>query len=210
MSEDILNKDYFAIGKVYHKIFYESCDEFEKVRRLCLKEDNWLRKNYTEENLIIEDHSGYCVVYNAETNEPIVMGGLFNDGRYPKNIGRMLNRSYVFPYMRRKSIRQLIEGYRMLHDHMIFPLMSANNYEAYFITMQNREKKETKEWWKIWKYTFNKASNDYWTESDGYVQSCPHQVQKCYQNFIYKELIHGSFNLPVITQEEWNKLIPGD
>jgi hypothetical protein len=210
MSENLLEKDYFAIGKVYHKIYYESCDEFEKVRSKCLEENNWLRKNYTEENLVIEDHHGYCVVYNAETHEPIVMGGVFNDGRWPSNIARMLNRAYVFPYMRRKSIRQLIAGYEMLHDHMIFPLISQNNFDSYFITMQNRDKKDTKEWWNVWKYTFNKGGNNFWTESSGYVQTCPHMVQKCWQNFIYKELVPNTFNLSVLSQQEWEHLISGD
>jgi hypothetical protein len=210
MTENLLEKNYFAIGKVYHKIYYESCDEFEKVRSKCLEENNWLRKNYTKENLVIEDHKGYCVVYNAETHEPIVMGGVYNDGRWPSNIGRMLNRAYVFPYMRRKSVRQLIEGYRMLHDHMIFPLIAANNFDCYFITMQNRDKKPTKEWWNVWKYTFNKGGNNFWTESTGYVQTCPHMVQKCWQNFIYKEIVPNTFNLSTLSQDDWDLMIPGD
>lgn len=75
MEENLLEKEYFAIGKVYHKIYHTSCEEFEAVRNKCLEEDNWLRNNYTKENLVIEDHKGYCVVYNVETHEPIVMGG---------------------------------------------------------------------------------------------------------------------------------------
>lgn len=210
MTTNLYDKEYYAIGKVYHKIYTASCDEFEKVREKCLQENNWLQKNYTAENLKIEDHAGFCVVYNAETHEPIVMGGVFNDGRWPKNIARMLNRAYVFPEMRRKSIRQLIAGYEMLHDHMIFPLMEINNYDCYFITMQNRDKKDTKEWWRIWKYTFNTASSNYWTEGPGYVQTCPHMVQKCWQNFVYKELVPDTFTLSIIPETEWSNLIVGD
>lgn len=201
---------YVDINKAYHKIYYETCDEFEKVRAICLEEDNWLRSNYTKENLVIEDHKGYVVVYDSETHVPIVMGGLFNDGRWPAHIGRMLNRAYVFPHMRRRSVAQLINGYEFLHHHMIFPLMAVNDYTCYFITMQNRDKKPTKRWWDLWKMTMNAASNNYWTEAPGYVQACPHMVQKCWQNFIYKELKPGTFTLPTITQEEWAKLIPGD
>lgn len=210
MTEILSDKVYLDAGRVYHKIYTKSCDEFELVREKCLQEDNWLRKNYTKENLVIEDHAGFCVIYQAETNEPIVMGGVFNDGRWPKNIARMLNRAYVFPTMRRRSIRQLIAGYELLHEHMIFPLMEINNFDSYFITMQNREKKETKEWWNIWKYTFNKASNNFWSESEGYIQTCPHMVQKCWQNFVYKEIVPNSFALPTISQQEWDSLIVGD
>lgn len=201
---------YVDINKAYHKIYYRTCDEFEQVRTLCLEEDNWLRSNYTKENLVIEDHKGYVVVYDSETHIPIVMGGLFNDGRWPIHVGRMLNRAYVFPHMRRRSVAQLINGYEFLHHHMIFPLMAVNNYSCYFITMQNRDKKPTKRWWDLWKMTMNAASNNYWTEAPGYVQTCPHMVQKCWQNFIYKELEPNTFTLPSITQEEWEQLIPGD
>ena len=146
---------YVDINKVYSKIYYNTCDEFEQVRELCLAEDNWLRENYTKENLVIEDHTGYCVIYDSITHEPIVMGGVFNDGRWPAHIGRMLNRAYVFPNFRRRSVAQLINGYEVLHHHMIFPLMAANKYTCYFITMQNRDKKSTKRWWDLWKMTMN-------------------------------------------------------
>ena len=35
-------------SEFYHKIFTEDCDDFEKVRQEILKEDNWLKDNYTE------------------------------------------------------------------------------------------------------------------------------------------------------------------
>ena len=200
---------YVDINKSYHKIYFESCDEFEKIRDICLSEDNWLRNNYTKENLVIENHKGYCVVFDSETHEPMVMGGVFNDGRWPANIARILNRAYVFPNLRRRSIPQLINGYELLHHRMIFPLIEINNYDCYFVTMQNRDKKPTKRWWDIWKYTMNKASNNFWTESEGYVQTYNNNTQTCWQNFVYHEYVPGTFTLPVITQEEWNSLEPG-
>lgn len=51
------------------KIYYETCLEFELVRAKCLQEDNWLRKNYTRENLIVEQHTGYGVVYQTSTGK---------------------------------------------------------------------------------------------------------------------------------------------
>ena len=35
-------------SEFYHKIFTEDCDNFERVRKEILKEDNWLKDNYTE------------------------------------------------------------------------------------------------------------------------------------------------------------------
>jgi hypothetical protein len=139
----------------------------------------------------------------------MVMGGVFNDGRWPSNIARILNRAYVFPNLRRRSIPQLINGYELLHHHMIYPLIAINNYDCYFVTMQNRDKKPTKRWWDIWRYTMNEASNNFWTESSGYVQTYNINKQTCWQNFVYHEYVPGTFTLPVITQAEWNLLEPG-
>ena len=38
-------------------VYYQSNKEFEHVRDLCLQEDNWLRHNYTKDNLKIGSFS---------------------------------------------------------------------------------------------------------------------------------------------------------
>lgn len=199
----------FDIDMGYHKIYYESCDEFEKVREICLSEDNWLRKNYTSDNLQIEAHHGFVVVYHKITHEPMVMGGVFNDGRWPVNIARMLNRAYVFPNFRSRSQSELTEAFKFLHHHVIFPLIKANTFDSYFMTMQNRER-PSKRWWEAWKKSMHDSSNGYWIEADGYVQSCPFNVQKCWQNFVYHDVVPGTFNLNTITENEWLLLPVGD
>jgi hypothetical protein len=98
----IANPDNF-----YHKIYFESCNEFEEVRELCLSEDNWLHNLYTVENLIIDNHHGYSVIYSKDTDEPVGMAGVFNDGRYPKNVARQLHREYLFPKYRQKTRTEL-------------------------------------------------------------------------------------------------------
>ena len=65
----------------YHKIYHESCPEFEEVREMCLSENNWLKNIYTKDALVLEKHVGYSVVYYKDTNEPVGMAGLFNDGQ---------------------------------------------------------------------------------------------------------------------------------
>jgi hypothetical protein len=195
----------YSLDDAHAKIFYKTCDEFEEARAICLQEDNWLKKNYTKDNLVIEDHLGYGVVYKTSTGEPMVMGGLYQGAHYPSNTARMLNRTYIFPKFRSKSIRGLITAYNICHEHIIFPLIAKHPFECYFITMQNRDK-ETKGWWNIWKLAMSKASGNYWTDGPGYIQTCPWNVQKCWQNFVY----HGHFNMPTISQEDWASLPKGD
>ena len=90
----------YDLDNTHVKIYYESTSEFEKVRDICLEEDNWLRNNYTRENLKIEEHSGYGVLYQTSTGKPMVMGGVFNDSRYPPNVAKQVNRLYTFPDFR--------------------------------------------------------------------------------------------------------------
>lgn len=203
--------DRFDPTRAYHKIYKATDAEFERVRAFCLEEDNWLRDNYTEQNLRIEDHMAYCVAYRLDTNEPMVMGGVFNDGRWPSNVGRMLNRAYVFPRFRSRTLSELTEAFKILHHHVIYPLMDATDCEVYFQTMQNRDK-PTKGWWRAWKQAMAGAAPGLWTEYEGYIQTCPWPVKKCWQNFVYHETRPGAFAQwapQVIDHTTWMGLDPG-
>ena len=201
----------FNPSRAYHVIYRESCPEFERARQICLQEDNWLRDNYTEENLKVEDHWAYCVAYRKDTNEPMVMGGVFNDGRWPASVSRMLNRAYVFPKFRSRSLSELSVAFKILHDHVIYPLMNATNHEVYFQTMQNRDK-PTKGWWRVWKQAMAQAAPGMWVEQEGYIQTCPWMVQKCWQNFVYHERQEGayqSWSPRLINHDQWSELERG-
>ena len=76
----------YDLTNTHIEIYYNSTPEFEHVRDICLQEDNWLRYNYTKENLVVEQHTGYGVVYQKSTGKPMVMGGVFNDSRYPSTL----------------------------------------------------------------------------------------------------------------------------
>ena len=200
----------YSSETTYHKIYFESCDEFEKVREICLQENNWLRNNYTKENLIIEQHSGFTVIYDSETHKPVLMGGVYNNNKFPSNVARMGNRSYLFPEYRR-SRHNMSETYDIFHNRIIMPLIEINNYDVYIITMQNRQRKNNG-WWKLLKKMLRTASNGMWSEPEGYIQSCPHMVQKCWQNFVYYEARPGAFkewNPKIMLDPEWLQMPEG-
>jgi len=200
----------YDLSNVYTKIYYESSDEFEAVRAICLEDSNWLSYNYTKENLVIADHNGYAVAYAKDSNEPIIMAGVYNNGRYPKNVARMVNRLYTFPNYR-TNIRNMVDGFKLAHNFIINPLIKANEFDAYFITMQNRPK-GSMGWWNVWKNAMQQSSNNYWNEAGGYIQTCNHDVQKCWQNYIYKDIVQGTFqtwNPKIIDHSQWSTLPEG-
>ena len=191
------------------KIYYESNSEFESVRSLCLEEDNWLRYNYTKENLIVEQHTGYGVVYQKSTGKPMVMAGVFNDGRYPKNVAKQINRLYTFTEFRMKHT-DMTDGFRVTCS-LINALEAVNTYDVYLITMQNRPR-GGKRWWDTWVEHMDTASNNKWILGNGYLQTCPWNVQKCWQNYVYYETSVGKYaewSPNTITDSEWQKLEEG-
>lgn len=199
----------YDLNDIRIEIYYKTNDEFENVRQICLQEKNWLRENYIEENLKIEDHSGYGVVYQISTGKPMVMGGVFNDGRYPKNVAKQINRLYTFPEFRMKH-SDMTDGFRITCK-LIEALEAVNNYDIYLITMQNRDR-GGKRWWDTWVRHMDIASNSKWTLGEGYIQTCPWMVQKCWQNYVYYETQKGSFrewNPKIIFEEEWQSLPEG-
>ena len=200
----------YDISDTRIEIYYESCAEFEAARDICLQEDNWLRKNYTKENLVIEQHTGYGVVYQKSTGKPMVMGGVFNDGRYPKNVAKQINRLYTFPDFRMKHT-DMTDGFRVTCS-LIDALEKVNTYEVYLITMQNRPR-GGKRWWDTWVQHMDLASNSKWTLGKGYIQTCPWMVQNCWQNFVYYETVSKAFtawNPTTITDEEWQNMPEGN
>jgi hypothetical protein len=192
----------------YHKIYFETNSEFECLREVCLNEGNWLSHNFTKERLKLEDHFGFSVVFSKKTDEPVVWGGVFNDGRFPNQVARMCNRFYTFPDWRLQSQEGLIKGWNLANKHIIEPLIEINDYDCYFMGMQTRTKKSSKGYFRVWVETL-RAVNPKWTMHDEYLQTVPYNNQKCWQNFMYLEVREDSFknwNPLTINQEVWDSL----
>ena len=201
----------YDLTDTHVKIYYESTPEFEKVRDICLEEDNWLRNNYIKDNLKVEEHTGYGVLYQISTGKPMVMGGVFNDSRYPPNVAKQINRLYTFPDFR-MTATDMTDGFRCTCK-LIDALEEVNTYEVYLITMQNRPARPNRGFWKVWCKHMDIASEGAWAlGTNGYIQTCPWPVQKCWQNFVWKETTQGVFDNwapKTITHAEWSKLEEG-
>lgn len=200
----------YDLNDTHVKIFYESSQEFENIRNICLQEDNWLSENYTQNNLKIEQHNGYGVLFKSSTDEPMVMAGVFNDGRYPHNVAKQINRLYTFPKFRMTK-SDMTDGFRCTCK-LIDALSAVTDYEIYLITMQNRPNRKNKGFWNVWCKHMNIASNGAWNLGKGYIQTCPWNVQKCWQNYVWQEKRQGAFrewSPKTIDHAEWLLLEEG-
>jgi len=201
----------YSVENFYNKIYYETSPEFEEIRELCLSEGNWLGHNFTKDRLKLEEHTGFSVVFHKQTHTPVVWGGVFNDGRFPKHVARMCNRFYTFPDWRLQNREGLIAGWNLANTYIIEPLIKVNSYDCYFMAMQTRTKKLSKGYFRVWVETL-RAVNPEWTMHEQYLQTVPHNNQKCWQNFMYLEIEKGSFtnwSPAVIDQLQWQQLPEG-
>ena len=196
----------------YHKIYHESNKEFEEIRELCLSENGWLNEIYTRESLVLEKHIGYSVVFDKTTHEPVGMAGLFNDGRYPQNVARHLHREYLFPKYRQHTMQGIVNAFSLYQTHIIEPLNSLANLDCCFIGVQNRYKKKSKGYWKVFSSAATQGLKNF-VLGEGYIQTCPHNVQKCWQNYIYCENVIGAWgqwDKQIIDHEQWLLLDEGN
>ena len=206
-----MTTDLYDVSQFTHTMFFEDCAEFEEVRELCLQEDNWLRHIYTKERLNISRHNGFVVVYDKRNGEPVAFAGVYRDERLmPKNIARMVNRTYWFPKYRSKSFEGLKSLWNVSFEHGIKPLIEVNDFEGYYVAIQDR-KRPTVGYFNIW-LSGLQSVDPRWIRSDNMLQTCPHNVKNCWQHFGYLDIKKDTFknwNPNTITLEEWKSLPDG-
>lgn len=178
-------------------VFNQTTDEWNRVRNLCLKEDNWLRENYTEKNCVVEDHDIFSITYVKATDDPICFCGIYNNERYHPSVGRALNRFYLFPKYRISDLRNRM---RAIHD-LILPSMIESSpvvRDLMFISMQARDRDYQGEqrWWQQWKRIWLGFDGG-WKTVDGLVQVVNGEDPRCFQNIIYRDSDAFSF-------KDWN------
>lgn len=199
------------INDFYYKTYFENSKEFEEVRDLCLSENNWLRHIFTRERLSIEEHMGFNVVYSKSTNEPVVFGGVFNNGYFPKNVARMCNRFYTFPNWRGLNFYRMTEAWKIVDTYIIKPLIELNAHDCYFMAMQTRIKKQSKGYFQVWHESL-RVNYPEWQVHDRHLQTVPFNVKNCWQNFVYLDLVPDAFdkwNPKTIDDTEWLSLEQG-
>lgn len=199
------------VTQFYHKIYYHDCAEFEEIRELCLQEDNWLRHIYTKDRLSVSRHNGFVVIYDKRNDEPAAFGGVYRDERImPKNVARMINRTYWFPNYRTRSYDGFTKLWNVANTHGIVPLLEINNFDTYYMAIQDRRKPTTK-YFDIWTKGLQEA-NPNWIKGQGYLRTCPHNVKNCWQYYVYLDVVQNAFknwNPKIITKAEFDNLPEG-
>lgn len=186
-------------------IFDYENEEWERVRSLCLEENNWLRENYLPHRCKISDHKVFFIAYYHD-GRPMLFGGI---KEYTDDVARVFNRLYGFPYAR--SVKNFKYHHGLMINTMIPALEQAidKEYNLLFVSMQMRERsyQGNQRWWDFWKKSWFSWTQE-WKDFNGLVQTYPADNATCYQNIVYRErngFTFDDWNPVRMTFEEFHK-----
>jgi hypothetical protein len=157
-----------------------------------------LYKNYLLENLDLINHLTFDVIFDKETI--VGFGGIYNGGRYPEGVYRILNRTYVDPRYRSQSLRIKPLVSDPLLPHQIKKCW--HKLRMIFVSVQDTKGKPylTK-----WVRTLAPKLETPWEMSNGFVNVAVGDASKgCFQYIAYNK-IDNTVEWPkkIINLDEW-------
>jgi len=155
-----------------------------------------LRKNYSAERLDIGEHLIYSVLKIDGAIK--AAAGIYNGGRYPPGVFRILNRSYISPDQRLNG--SLYECF--LSRYILAPQIELcrDHFKYIFVS---REGLTGKHFLRFWKQRCAPSDFD-WQLSSNLVHVSPRgQGRGCYQYMCFADLEHGVWNPRSINETEW-------
>lgn len=163
------------------------------------KSNDSLAKNYTWDNLQVEKHKSFDIL--VHNDEIVSWCGLFNGGRYPTGIYRIMNRLYLNPKYRNKK-------YPAYARHILYPYQRSVHKDDIKMLFLSRDGLAGKYHNLRWiKYS---SGEEGWTLSDYMIQVCNAEKKGCYQYISYKNFsdvnMLDMWNPKSISEEEWKLL----
>jgi hypothetical protein len=140
----------------------------------------------------------------------MAISGLFNGGIYPKNVARVLDRTYYYNW--RENLLSPYNSAVQYNTNFATPFQiefaKTKGYDAVFFSMQTGNKRNAI-------IAMAKRQVQYkFTVLDGMYNTCPliHNVanpaEKCWQNIAIHYINETEFLLPKLTIEEYNDTYP--
>jgi hypothetical protein len=162
-----------------------------------------LWENYQNVNLINYEH----MIVNVRDQIPAAFHGIYNNGRWPRNISRFCNRAYINPYFRNRG-----EGLEITWKNIKFVL---DNYERWskdvlFISRGVQYDNVEISWKKFNKFCiFLVEKTGYELKWDDFLyQCCPAQSKDCYQFCVWYDPknIRNRLEISKIDKNSWKLL----
>ena len=156
-----------------------------------------LNKNYTFQKLDLKGHLTFDLLVSE--GHIVAFSGIYNGDRYPKGIYRVLNRTYVTPEFRSKSI---FDG---LNSKYLLPLQ-LEEFKGYLdIIFVSRQGMRGKHFLRKWIKTC--APLGTWLIPEEFIQVANGISSDCFQNVAILKIDPKKFwSLRTISVSDWKKL----
>lgn len=155
-----------------------------------------LAENYQLSNLMLNKHLSFDCIFTQD-DEIVAFCGIFNGGRYPENVHRILNRTYVSPIYRNNALN----GGYFCTQHILPYQLQQYNLDTVFVSVEGRKGYPYLQQW----VKHAPARDSIWRVSDKLYQVSDARNQGCYQYIA----VNGDFwTDDTVTYEEW-MLLPG-
>ena len=172
--------------------------DFETLREDILKSEDLKKCNYSHHHFDLEEQEEITVVY---WNKKIIsFSSLYcRKNYYPKNLSRVLNRTWKSP-----KIRGISQPYKKLAKYMLFHQLEKAcelNKSAVFISIEGN-----KDRW-IDKFIFEAKKDDkHWKSLKGFYKVTPYDNINSWQNILLFPLQKNyKLPFPFISKEKWHK-----
>ena len=153
--------------------------DFEQLRKKIIAGSSKRSINYSHKRMDIDKLDEITVLY---VNDKVVaFSSLFQSPFYPKNVARVLNRTWKAPSFRWKKPAYYIISRLMLRSQL--EVAHKMGYDFVFLSTEGARHN----YWKRWK---SGADRDFpkWTVHPGMVQVCYGSYSTCWQSVVYKNL----------------------
>ena len=155
-----------------------------------------LAGNYHPENMDLAGHLSFDLLVTRE-GEIVSFAGVYNGGRYPEGVFRILNRTWVAD-----SLRVQHGAFPFLTSGLILPVQLANLADDLKLIFVSREKPAAKHFLRKWRA--RQAEPAQWQISGKMVQVVP-DVDKasCFQYICSRKLKPVEWHPAQISEVEW-------
>ena len=182
------------------KVVSEWIVPLETLLHKISKSSDRLALNYSLENMSLKEHLSFDILLN-QVNEIISFAGVYNGGRYPEGVYRILNRTWV-----REDYRVKHGAFAYLTSKYILPAQFERLKNKLKVVFVSRERLTGRRF--LLKWVQHQPDFSVWTVSDQFVQVVPGIEKKsCYQYICSRAFADADWKPNKISSSQWERLI---
>jgi hypothetical protein len=153
--------------------------------------------NYSRQRLQLENHLSFDALVLGD--EVVTWAGLYNGGRFPPGVFRVMNRLYISPKFRSPTC-----AYRPYARLKILPFQVHRYQSRIKRLIMSREGPSARYFLRRW-VKYNAPDSD-WKITDRMIQVAPAEERSCFQFIAYKDYSEIEWNPRSLTPAEWKAL----